>query len=220
MTTLSQMQTNILRDVRDPDNQTFSINDVNDWIAAGISELSLFSPLLFQEDVTPDINTNRYHLGNGTADRRTNVKRVEVWNIANSPPFYYCTVLPASSADEVSSESGWAMWDGWLWLPYSYYTWLDPTSYLVKVWGYAPHVTPANPADVFDLMDYEETALREYCQMLAIERLLNNRATFAQWQTTPSNTDVTEATLMGMYNALRALWQTRQKQLRVLTITP
>lgn len=79
MTTRAEMQTSILRDVRDPDSQTFSVDDVNDWIALAIASISTFSPLLFQEDLTPDPTAYKYQLVNGTADRRTTVRRVEVW---------------------------------------------------------------------------------------------------------------------------------------------
>src|SRR5574337_810313 len=214
MTILSGIRTSIAADIRDPSFQTFSQSDINDWVATGMAELSTFSPILFQQDITPVIGQIIYPLQ--VPDRRTSVLRVEIWDITQSPIQWMMTVNSSASAIASITDSGWECWNGSLWLPWQYVTGLDPASYLIRVWGYQPHAIPILDTDVLDTVDIEELAIRQWAMLQAYQRLLNDRALFSQWQTTPSNTGVTVATLMGVYNSLLTQWRLRKRELRAL----
>jgi hypothetical protein len=75
-------------------------------------------------------------------------------------------------------------------------------------------------ADVIPVSGEREQAMRDYCMVLGLKRLVNERDLFTQWQTRSGNTDVSPAALMNALNIAMADWKQRARSITVLREAP
>jgi hypothetical protein len=150
------------------------------------------------------------------------VMRVELWD-STTTPHTPVTLVQAASAEYVNySEVGWKVWDGVLeiprWIPV--YLAGSESDYVLRVWGYAPYTPLVNANDVVGLSNEREWALRAYCRVEALRRLVSERDLFSQWQIRSNNTDVSPAALMNALSLAEADWNRRSRQIAVLREAP
>jgi hypothetical protein len=150
------------------------------------------------------------------------VLSVELWDVTTTPYTPLYRIPPASEAYVTYSETGWRVWDGVLRVPRYIPVRVDGSEdhYKLRVLGYAPYTPLVNANDVVGLSNEREWALRAYCRVEALRRLIGDRATFSQWQIRSSNTDVSPAALMNDLSLAEAEWNRRSRQIAVLREAP
>ena len=216
MTTLSTLRSDIARDLRDASQTTFAAQDISDFVDAGIAQLGRISPYRFREDITPLLNTLHYVVQSANfsvPDPNIEVKRVELWNVSTSPETFFRWLTPQAQHYTNTSAVGWEFFNGTLYLTNDEYNLIDVTRHVIRVQGFAPYprMTDANATLQFT---YElEMALRAFCRMEGLARLVASRDLYAQWQIQSDNTDISPAGLMQMLAASEGEWRHRAHEL-------
>lgn len=225
MTVFSALKTAVSRDLRDPSLNTFVDADVADLINAGLAEIGRIAPLRFQDDVALVADAISYKLraaGAAAAIPEIEVLSVELWDTTTTPHTPVRLIAPAAGAYVNFSDTGWRCWGGVLQIP----RWVPvfvkgaESHYLLKVWGYAPYAALSGANDTVPLSNELEWALRTYCRVAALERLVSERDLFSQWQIRSSNTDVSPAALMNALSLAQADWRRLKREITVLREAP
>jgi len=217
MTTFADIRTEVAEALRDPDKQTFTDPQLKGMVNRAQAEIGRFAPRRFQEDISPTAGDLTYPLQFGifgAAVPEVEVLRVELWR-DNEP---YSRLVPADSEYAAWSDAGWKVWDGVLEMPFYVLTAIagDETSYLFRVWGYAPYPPLVNDADILLLSNEREQAIVTACRIEATKMLLNERELFTQWQAGANNTDITPASLMNSLSVLNDEWRRIKREMTVL----
>jgi hypothetical protein len=211
------IRTEIRRDLRDPDGKTWSNDEINDLINAGIDAISDLSPI---EDTDTFTAIFPYSAGSnfGKALEFTpsktfkNIFRVDVYD--GSSRFY--ETIPVSTGGE--SDNGWQFWGGKVIMPtyYSYPTTIVGSAEQVtlKIWGYRRHTLFTNDNTASDLTDAEKNAVRIYAQAEALQRLMIDRADFQQWQIASGASDITISELSVLASSARTRWRAEAQRIR------
>ena len=218
MTSLANMLINVSRDLRDTSNLTFSTTEVTDMINAAIAEIGRFAPARFQSDLTPVADALSYPVpSSATTVPEVELISVELWDYSLTPPHPRALVNPISAEYTQYSQAGWRLWDGTLYLPNWVPVYLKgkESTYKIRVWGYAPYPAVGTGGSL-TLSNEKEWALRVYCRIQAMERLLSSRELFSQWQIRSNNTDVTPAALMNDLSLAQADWRRLSRSMTVL----
>lgn len=219
MTTFAEAKTAVARDLRDPGNSTFVDAEIGDMVQSAIAELGRIAPRRFQEDLDVTDDTLDYAL---QADYfaalvpEIELLAVEVWDVSVTPMRFVRTLLPSAMEADRSSASGYRIWNGTLYLPNGIQRSLVTNQHALRVWGYSPYVQPANDDTELDLSSELYFALRDYCRVEGLAKLLNSRDLYTQWQTRTGNTDVSPASLMGQLSVARDDWRRRKRELMIL----
>jgi len=226
MTTFVNLRTAVARDIRDPGAKTFVDADVADLVNAALAEVGSIAPARFQEDITPVADTMEYDLRATEFPAgpvpEIEVVRVEVWDTAQTPNQDLYSIEPADGEYSNLSSVGWKVWDGvlsiprWVVLDYAGHE----ADYLLRVWGYSPYPTLVADGDTVGLSNEREWALRAYCRVEALQRLVAERDLFTQWQTRSGNSDVSPAALMNGLNIAMEDWRRRSRKIAVLREAP
>jgi hypothetical protein len=223
VTTYLNLKTYVARDIRDASFLTFSDTEVGDMVNAAIAEVGRIAPRQFQEDITVVADTLTYTPQVATfasGNPGIELSRVEVWDISTNPDKFVARLEPASAGYVNSSDAGWRMWNGVLYLPNSVEESLTVGTHLLRIWGYCPYKPLSSDGTTTDLPTELEWAVREFAVKEAYERLSSDRALFQQWQSQPHNTDISAAALMNAVNVWTAKWDRRRRQLAVLREAP
>lgn len=224
MTTFAQLASAVSRDLRDVDNKVFTTSDVADLINEALSEIGRIAPRSFQEDITPVDDTLEYTLQSaefdGAAVPEIEVSRVELWDGSTTPKLYLMRMQPASGEYVNDSSTGWSVWNGKLYIPNWYENYIDPTTHIIRVWGYAPYAEMTDWQEVVVPSNEAQWAMRAYCRVGALQRLIMERDLFTQWQGRANNTDVTPAALMNGLSLAQEDWRRRSRALMVLRQAP
>lgn len=220
MTTFAALRTLVARDLRDPDKLVFDDPTLGDLVNAAIVEVGRIAPERFQDDITPVANTMNYTVHTATPSAEVEVMRVELWDGSQTPERFVSWFTPASQSPANTSAAGWETWGGTLRLTYDQVFTIDPTKHIIKVWGYAPYATLVNDADVIAVGAELEQAIRTYCRIEALRRLVMERDLYTQWQTRANNTDVSPAALMNGLAQAEEMWRRLERKLAVLRGAP
>ena len=216
MTSLTQLKTDLARDLSDPDSNTFSDAVLGDLINAGLADIGRIAPQPYQEDITVTADTLTYDLASAyfaEPNRDVEVVRVEVWDETTTPMKFVARLTPAATQYANQSDAGWKVWNGTLYLTNSMEAALVVGQHLLRVWGYAPYPALTDDTDTVDLPSALEQALREYGQSRGYARLQNSRALFTQWQTASNNSDVSFGQLLSLKSEASQQWERRRRQL-------
>jgi hypothetical protein len=145
------------------------------------------------------------------------VMRVEVLDTTDTPWSRQATLRSRYGERSNSSGAGWEVWNGTLSLTEAHEEGIDPTTDILRVWGYAPYATlTASPANTVTLSSEQEYALRDLVRIEAIKMLLASRELYSQWQTTSRNSDVTIGQLSGLYAQAETAWRRRARAMAIL----
>lgn len=217
MTAYSALQTLVARDLADPGMLTFDVNAVKDFIQQGLGELQRIAPLQFQEDLTPVASQLVYPLRTAfftPSPPEVRVVRVEIWT--GTPARFKMKVKAKAGQPSRDSASGWEVWNGSLELPsWIVDNYISPTLDTIRVWGYSPFSPISADADIVPVSAELELALRAFCRVEAMRRLIGSRVLFKQWQTKSNNTDVTMGTLNSDLQAADDRWRKLSRSLKV-----
>lgn len=172
-------------------------------------------------DFTTDITDGTFvQEGFDAAIPEIELVRVELWDYAQTPPKALALVAPADGEYSNYSDVGWKVWDGILYLPRPTVQFLATGEYIIRVWGYGPYSPLILDEDLVGLSNEREMALRAYCRVEALQRLVAERDLFSQWQTRSDNKDMTPAALMNGMNLAMDDWRRRSRQIAVLREAP
>lgn len=217
MTTYLQLQGSVAADLADPSNQTFDVNAIKTFIQAGLAEVQRFAPDMFQEDLAPVASQVLYPLRSAifsTPVPEVRLVRVEVWR--GSPSRFAFKITAKAGQPSKTTESGWEVWDGQLELP----GWvvdqtINVATDTIRVWGYSPYAPISADADVVPVSADLELAVREFCRVAAMRRLVSSRTLFKQWQVRSNNTDVTLGQLNSDLQVAEEQWRRLSRALKV-----
>lgn len=215
MSTFDELVTTVSRTLRDPDGKTFTSTEIGDMVKSGLVEVGRIAPERFQQDIIPVAGQLEYALMRG--DPEIEVVKVEVWHIATDDYGVRFMAKFRAGAKEYtnSSDVGWRIWNGTLYLsnPQEYF--IDPDVHYLRVWGYSPYeqVSGGTPMPC----SYElEKAIESYCRVEAFRRLTMDRDLFTQWQTIPNNSDVTAGGLMSALTVAEDDWRRRKRDIYLI----
>jgi len=222
MANRADLRTQISRELRDPDNKSWSAQEINDLINAGINAVSDLSPLERREDITYTFPYTTTEGAWGKIKEVTptthffNVFRVEILD-KDSKLF---ETIDANNGQ--GSSTGWEMWNGKILLPENYFY---PTEKVtisgseyervkIRVFGYARHDLLTNDVTESTCDDQELVGVRAYAVAEAMTRLMVDRANFQQWQVVSGATNITITELSVLSNTARLRWREEQRRLR------
>ncbi len=214
MTAYSALQTLVSRDLADPSRQTFDVDAVKDFIQQGLAAIARVAPDQFQEDLSPVTDQLKYALRSATFGGlpvpEVRLVRVEIWR--GTPSRFAFKVKSKAGTDTRDSLAGWEVWGGQLELPYSYNI---LTTDIIRVWGYSPYPPISADADVVPVSAELELALRTFCRVEGMRRLIGSRVLFKQWQTRSNNSDVTLGQLNSDLQVADEEWRRLSRALKV-----
>lgn len=217
MTAYSALQTLVSRDLSDPDRQTFDVDAVKDFIQQGLSAIARVAADQFQEDLAPLADTTSYLLRSDDFGAvpvpEIRLVRVEVWR--GLPSRFAFKIKAKAGQPSRDSLAGWEVWNGSLELPNWVVDAISTTTDTLRVWGYSPYPPIVDDADVVPVSAELEQALRVFCQVEAMRRLIGSRVLFKQWQTRSNNTDVTLGALNSDLQVADEQWRRLSRALKV-----
>ena len=195
----------ILRDLRDPDGETFTEDEVNDLINHAVVEVGRIYPKQQVEELTI------------TADGQTlypteaySLFRVEVLQEDQTP-----SGIPLNRLDD-SGEGGWDLHAGTLFVPQYVAQRLQADTHTLRIWGYWPRELFSGDTDVLDGDAETEYAVRTVATLNGYQRLQNDRLLFQQWLTNTGNTDVSPNQLAQTADMYQSQWREMRNRLRAL----
>jgi hypothetical protein len=206
MTTLAELRTAVGRDLRDPDLRTFLAATVDDLINAGIEEVSRVYPVEKVVSVTPVADTYEYDL---SGESFINIFRVEHLR----SDLFYSLVTPSDGDDQIN---GWEFFGGSLYFPRVSTANLVPATDEFRVWGYATRARLTDDAQVAELDETGEWAVRAYAKSSAFQLMHADRAIYKAWQAMSQNSDVSPNQLSQMVALYTSEWDRQRNHLRRL----
>lgn len=199
------LRTAVLRDLRDPDGETFTEDEVNDLLNLALVEVSRIYPKQLVEELTPTEDGQYLYPTEATA-----VFRVDALEEGKDPRY-----VP-SNAHEQSGEGGWDLHGGNLYLPQYSARGILADTHTIRVWGYYPRELFEQDTDVLDGDAETEYAVRTVATLNGYQRLQNDRLLFQQWLTNTGNTDVSPNQLAQTADMYQSQWREMRNRLRTL----
>ena len=202
---LTTLRSAVARDLRDPDLNTFTSEELTDLLNLAVVEVGRVYPRQQVEEVALD-----------DADQRSvptdaySLFRVEVLAEGHDP-----RGIPAN-ADEYSGEGGWDLHAGVLYLPGFVARNLASDTHTIRLWGYWPRELFSDDSDVLDGDAECEFAVRTVATLNGYQRLQNDRLLFQQWLTNTGNTDVSPNQLSQTADLYQSQWREMRNRLRSL----
>lgn len=194
-TALSDLRTQLARQLRDTGNATWSTAELDDCINQGIDALADFYP----KDIVQTIGTVSAGVSSYAASSFENIYRVAIYTSAGS----YRYDLPNGIG---TTDSGWEWHNKTLWLPAG---WTFSNGDTIQAWGYGRYIQLSASTSTTDMDQAGIFAVMAFARAQALENLVNDRAQFQQWQANTNGTDVTE---LAMLQTARAAWTTFDRQ--------
>ena len=204
MATLSELQTQVSRDLRDASNNVWSSAETQDLINAGIDKIGDLAP---REIVTYSTTVSSGVSSYALPTTLSRVYRIDIYSSSDS---YLSTYLP-SSGD--GAATGWEVHDSIIFLSPLH---IPTASSKLRIFGYGIFTQLSASSSTTDLDQRRIWALRSFCKAEALYALLFDRAKFQQWQTDQTNTDVSLLQLAQMANLARGTWAREERRLRTL----
>lgn len=204
--TLSAMLTSLARDLRDPENQTFTEDILSDFVRLAFIEVGRIYPKEAVEYILLVEDSFQYGL------EIEDVWRVEIYEADG-------TVINLEASKGERQGDGWEFYANTLYL-------VDGTSFdadvdesvgdFLRVWGYSPRNPPTDPDELCDVDGPAEAAIRAYAKLQAFQSLISDRALFSQWSAQPGNTDVSMSQVLGMVDIFARQWEQKRRQLKLI----
>lgn len=223
MANRADIRTQIQRELRDPNGNSWEETELNDLINSGINAVSDLSPREVREDITYTFPQTIEEGAFGKLKEVTpttqfsTVFRVELLDADN---VLYQTLPPSVGG----SSTGWEYWGGNIMIPELYYYRSsvvnvggdDYEQIKLRVFGYARHEMLEDDETETTMNDQEQQACRVYAVSEALARLMTDRANFQQWQIASGSSDMTISELAVLANSARQRWGMERGRLRKL----
>ena len=200
MATLSDIRTQLARDLRDTTNATWSTAEMDDRINQGIDALAAFYP----KEVVSTFATVAASVSSYAASAFTNIYRIDTYDGTT-----YMGTVPHGNGD--GPDSGWELHNGIVWMPPTYPV---ATGYTLRAFGYGAYVQLSASSSTTDLDTPGTYAVRVFAQVESFAQLIADRAKFQQWQADSNNTDVTALGLAQLYGGATQRWLRERQRLR------
>lgn len=194
-TALSDLRTQLARQLRDTSNTTWSVAELDDLINQGIDALADFYP----KEIVQTIGTVSANTVSYAASSFSTIYRIAIYTSASS----YRYDLPGGMG---STDSGWELHNSIVYLPAG---WTMNNGDTIQAWGYGRYVQLSASTQTTDMDQSGVWAVLAFARAQALENLVNDRAQFQQWQSNSNGTDVTE---LAMLQTARAAWTTFDRQ--------
>lgn len=206
MATLAELRASVARDLRDTSMRTFISAVIDDLINAGVEEVSRVYPLEKVVVVTPVANTYDYDL---SAYRFLQIFRVE----QQRSDLFHATMPQSDHEDE---NNGWEFFAGFLRFPRRAWVGLTVATDSFRVWGYSTRARLLTDAQVAELDDAAEWAVRAFAKAEAFGLMQSDRALYKQWQAMSQNTDLSPNQINQMVALSSGEWNRQRNHLRRL----
>ena len=206
---LSQLRTNVARDLRDPSFAAFTVSELNDYINNGIAELNELRPVETSIQIVDMDNLSDLGLESVFKVVSTSVPGLAAVGIGES-------IIPPNN-DETLYPNGWTYFAGDLILPAfmlpAYSSAFDAGTVALTVYGYGRRDPLVADTDIAAFgSNMEEQAVRQFARWRGLDALSGDRRLFQQWQTQANNSDVSPTQLANMEMNAGGEWaQTRRR---------
>ena len=202
MATLADLRTYVSRDLRDASNTTFTTTEVDDLVNQGIDALADVYP----KEIVSVVGTVATNVYTYPVTDYTNIYRVDIHDPASSPT--YQSEVPHAYEGR---NSGWETHAGVLYLPPN---WPLTAGRWIRAYGYGPYIQLSTGSSTTDMDTSGIAAVRVFVASKAYNRLLMDRALFAQYQAQPGNTDTTALALNQLAYSMKQEWAAERQRLR------
>lgn len=205
---LGTLRAAVSRDLRDPDNQTFTLLEIDDLINGAIAEVGRIYPKSEVRELAVDEDGRSTYSTDALA-----LFRVEVIKDGR-----IVAGIPSNSLS-TSSNGGYDLHGGTLYVPYFVSANLKvDDSPTLRIWGYFPREPmTGDPGDILDSDDLDfEFGVRTYATLMGYQRLQNDRILFQQWLTNTGATDVSPNQLAQTADMYQSQWGAMRQRLRHL----
>jgi hypothetical protein len=216
--TLTELEARVARDLRDPDLDTFTTAQLDDFINMGIAELNTIRPkesrVVYQgdKDWATDLLPFNY------------VWMVEIAVEANVGDTLMYSPIHAAAVDFGYERSGWEFYAGHIRLPGLYESGISnlvdrytAAQVYIAVWGYADREFLLTGTDVADFESgLDELIVRLYAKGEGLRALSNDFALYQQWQAAANNADISPTQLGNLMAAAQGDFQRMRKRHHVI----
>lgn len=217
--TLAELRAKVLRDLRDPNGDTFTTSQVDDFINMGIVELNRARPIETRTEYSGDTDFTTDSIPFNY------VFRVDLCRQYNATDTKVWSTLHPSDTSHGYGAAGWEFFGGKLILGGQLVNGIENMVELytadqvtLAVWGYGDRDLLVGDTD--EVADFEsgqdELAVRAYAQYAGTTALNEDRALFQQWQTDSNNADVSSTQLQGMQGAAEQRWSRMRSRIFLL----
>lgn len=177
-----------------------------------VKEVSWTNPSISNGLKSVDISTTTNTAG---GDKFLSVYRIDVYGSSSGTRTGYRESLLTGNGE--GPNSGWEIHGGVLYFPPSYTT---ESPAVLRLYGYGTYNICASgvsaSAVTFDLDSQAEYAVKVFVQSEALYRLVNDRASFQQWQVTSGATDVSPIGMNQLAFSARTRWKDEFRRIRRL----
>jgi len=199
------LRTAVSRDLRDPDGETFTEEELNDLLNLALTEVGRIYPKEQVEEIV--VTQDGQHVFPTEAYA---LFRVEVLQEGQAP-----SGVPLNGLDS-SGEGGWDLHAGALYLPQFVARSLAADTHSLRIWGYWPRELFTSDTDTLDGDADTEFAVRTVATLNGYQRLQNDRLLFQQWLTNTGNSDVSPNQLAQTADMYQSQWREMRNRLRTL----
>lgn len=202
---LSDLQSSIAEDLRDPDHNIFTTGHLTTFANAGIAELNIIRPLETKVEVTEEAE-----LATTGLDYIFLVECVRESDGAQ-------IAIPANTG-ESHWRTGWDFFAGALvldpvWLAKMNAGW-GAATHTLWVWGYVSRDPLVSGTDIAQFASIEEEmAARRFAILTGYRELQSDRALYQQWQQQANNSDISETQIANMVAYTETYYQRLAKAL-------
>jgi hypothetical protein len=201
MTTLSDLRTQVARDLRDSGNATWTTTELDDLINEGVDALADFYP----KEIVSTFATVAAATYSYSASTFSSMYRLDIHNSGAT----YLRTLPHGIG--AGPNSGWEMHGSVVYLPPN----LSLTAgELLRGFGYGRYTQLSASSSTTDLDTSGVWAVREFAVAEGYSRLLIDRALFQQWQGNSNATDIGAIQLASLAEAAQRKWDRQKVRLR------
>ena len=202
MATLNTIIADIQSEIGDISGNTFSTAELAILVNRGIDALGSFYP----KEIVSVVGTVATNVYTYPVTDYTNIYRVDIHDPASSPT--YQSEVPHAYEGR---NSGWETHAGVLYLPPN---WPLTAGRWIRAYGYGPYIQLSTGSSTTDMDTSGIAAVRVFVASKAYNRLLMDRALFAQYQAQPGNTDTTALALNQLAYSMKQEWAAERQRLR------
>jgi hypothetical protein len=200
MATLNSIITDIRSEIGDISGNTFSTSELAILVNRGIDAVADVYP----KEIVSVVGTVAANVYTYAVSDFSNIYRIDVHTSAGS----YRAELPHAYEGR---NSGWETHAGVLYIPPD---WSLTAGDTLRAFGYGRYIQLSTGTSTTEMDTTAINAVRVFVASKAYNRLLMDRALFAQYQADPANSDVTAMALNQLAFSMKQEWAAERNRLR------
>lgn len=222
MATFQDLIDEIQVDLRDPNALTWSESEIKSLLNLGIKHIESVYPKEIVKEyawTTPAISNGLKSVdisvttNTAGGDKFRSIYRIDVYGSTNGTRTAFLDSLKTGNGE--GPDSGWEIHGGILYLAPGYTL---PSPAVLRIYGYGTYnicsTSTSASAVTVDMDDDASNAVRIFVQSEALFRLVNDRASFQQWQVASGASDVTPMGMNQIAFASRQRWKDELRRIR------